>query len=153
MISALWLFYFHHLKAKILGVALYSMMKDAEELCDKLLKLDSSIRFVGIANQMGRLVATRYRQGIEPLLTSEEVSSNAIKATLRMKTREDYESNLGRTIYTFALYEKVKRASILLNDSHFALLMVSFDVTADHESIILSKILPIMKQHRLVAVA
>lgn len=122
------------------------MVMDAAELCNELLGLDSSIRFVGIANQMGRLVATKYRQGLQPLLTSEEVESNVIKATLRMKTREDYEPNLGRIIYTFALYEKVKRASILLNDSHFALLMASFDIIADHESIILKKMLPRIKQ-------
>jgi hypothetical protein len=42
-----------------------------------------------------------------------------------MKTREDYESKLGRTIYTYALYEKVKRASsIALDDDYYSLLMV-----------------------------
>jgi hypothetical protein len=67
-----------------------------------------------------------------------------------MKTREDYELKLGKTIYTFALYKKVKRASIALDSNDYSLLMVSFDTGADHESIILNKILPVMKQHNLV---
>jgi flagellar motor component MotA len=40
------------------------------------------------------------------LLTKDEIESNIIKAVLRMKTREDYEEKLGRTVDTFALYEK-----------------------------------------------
>lgn len=68
-----------------------------------------------------------------------------------MKTREDYEQKLGKTIYTFALYEKVKRASIALNKGDYSLLMVSFEVAADHESIILHKILPRLKEYNLIA--
>ena len=61
------------------------------------------------------------------------------KAVLRMKTREEYEQKLGKTIYTFALYEKVKRASIALDQEDYSLLMVSFEVAADHESIIFAQ--------------
>jgi hypothetical protein len=132
---------------------LYGMEIDADNLCTVLLKLDSSIRFVGIANKMGRPVAAKFRKGLRPLLNSEELKSYAMKATLRMKTSEDYQSRLGKIIYTYALYEKVKRASIPLDDGRFSLLMVAFDVTANHESIILKKILPRIKQHRLVAEA
>jgi hypothetical protein len=129
------------------------MAIDAEELCSELLKLDISIRFVGIANEMGRLVAAKFREGLQPLLTSEELQSSVIKAALRMKTREDYEPNLGRTLYTFTSYEKVKRVSISLDDSRLSLLMASFDITADHNSIILNKILPRIKQHQLISEA
>ena len=122
----------------------------AEELCNELLQLDGSIRFVGIANEMGSLIASRFRQGLRTLLQSSELQSSVMKAALRMKTREDYESNLGKVIYTFGLYEKVKRASIPLNNSQFSLLMVSFDVDADHERIILDKLLPKVKQHKLI---
>ncbi|MEP0825177.1 MAG: hypothetical protein HRF40_06805 [Nitrososphaera sp.] len=61
-----------------------------------------------------------------------------------MKTREDYESKLGRVMYTFAHYEKVKRATIPLSGHHpyLAVLAVSFEINADHENIILGKILP-----------
>ena len=120
-------------------------------ICNEILELDSSIRFVGIANKMGKLVAAEFNRGVEVLLTREEIEANAISAVLRMKTREDYEQKLGKTIYTFALYEKVKRASIALYQEDYSLLMVSFDVSADHESIILEKILPKIKQHNLIS--
>jgi len=67
-----------------------------------------------------------------------------------MKTREDYEQKLGRTIYTFSLYDKVKRASIPLNQENYSLLMISFNIEADHDSIILQKLLPRLRQYGLI---
>jgi hypothetical protein len=125
------------------------MATDAQGLCSEILKLDGSIRFVGVANKMGRLIASQFRSGLQPLLKKDELESYAIKAALRMKTREDYESSLGKTIYTFALYEKVKRASITMEDDRYSILMVSFDIQADHERIILDKILPRIRRSQL----
>ncbi len=126
-------------------------MHNEEKICDEILELDSSIRFAAIANKMGKLVAAKSNPRVQVLLTNDEIEANIIKAVLRMKTREDYEEKLGRTIYTFALYEKVKRASISLNKGDYSVLMVSFEVAADHESIILRKILPKIKEHNLIA--
>jgi hypothetical protein len=125
--------------------------EEEEELCGEIVELDVHIRFAGIANSMGKLLAAKFKPGVKALLTKEEIEDNIIKAVLRMKTREDYEKKLGKTIYTFALYDKVKRASIALERGSYSLLMVSFDVEADHESIILQKILPRLKEHNLIA--
>ena len=125
-------------------------MHEEEKICGEIVELDGSIRFAGIANNMGKLLAAKFRPGLQALLTKEEIEDNIIKAVLRMKTREDYEQKLGKTIYTFALYDKVKRASIALYEENYSLLMVSFDVAADHESIILHKILPRLKDYNLI---
>ena len=125
-------------------------MHEEEKICVEIVELDGSIRFAGIANNMGKVVAAKFKRGVQALLTKEEIEDNIIKAVLRMKTREDYEQKLGKTIYTFALYDKVKRASIALDRGNYSLLMVSFDVAADHESIILHKILPRLRQLNLV---
>ena len=125
-------------------------MHEEEKICGEIVELDGSIRFAGIANNMGKLLAAKFRPGLQALLTKEEIEDNIIKAVLRMKTREDYEQKLGKTIYTFALYDKVKRASIALYEENYSLLTVSFDVAADHESIILHKILPRLKDYNLI---
>jgi hypothetical protein len=121
----------------------------AKEVCNKVLQLDKSIRFVGIANNMGTLIAYKLRRGIVPMLNEEELQDSIMKTVLRMKTREDYESKLGDVIYTFALYKRVKRASIPLDHPDLAVLTVSFDMAADQDSIIMDKILPILKQGKL----
>ncbi len=125
-------------------------MRKEEKVCNEILQLDKSIRFAAIANKMGKIIAAKFNHGVTGLLTTEEIEANIIKAVLRMKTREDYEEKLGRTIYTFALYEKVKRASISLNKEDYSIVMVSFEVTADHEGIILQKILPKIKEYNLI---
>ena len=121
----------------------------AKEVCNQVLQLDKSIRFAGIANNMGTLIAYKSREGLVPLLNEEELQNSTMKTVLRMKTREDYEPKLGDVIYTFALYKRVKRASIPLDHPDWAVLTVSFDMAADQDSIIMDKILPILKQGKL----
>jgi hypothetical protein len=121
----------------------------AKQICNQVLELDKSIRFAGIANNMGTLIAYKLRKGLVPLLNEEEIQNSIMKTVLRMKTREDYESKLGEVIYTFALYKRVKRASIPLDHSDLAVLTMSFDMAADQESIVMDKILPVLKQGKL----
>jgi len=121
----------------------------AKEICNQVLQLDKSIRFAGIANNMGTLVAYKLRKGLVPLLNEEELQNSIMKTVLRMKTREDYESKLGDVIYTFALYKRIKRASIPLDHPDLAVLTVSFDMAANQDSIIMDKILPVLKQGKL----
>jgi hypothetical protein len=121
-----------------------------KDICRQILLADRTIRFAGIADKMGKIVASELREGVKPLLTAEEVEGSAIKSVLRMKTREDYEEKLGRAIYTFTLYENVKRASIPLRHDDYNLLIVSFDNYARHEEIILGKILPLLRRHKLI---
>src|ERR687892_2204237 len=118
----------------------------AKEICNQVLQLDKSIRFAGIANNMGTLIAYKLRKGIVPMLNEEELQNNIMKTVLRMKTREDYESKLGDVIYTFALYKRVKKASIPLDHPDLAVLTLSFDMAADQDTIIMDKILPVLKQ-------
>jgi hypothetical protein len=119
---------------------------DAKEICNQVLQLDKSIRFAGIANKLGTLIAYKLREELIPLLNEEEIQNSIMKTVLRMKTREDYESKLGDVIYTFALYKRVKRASIPLDHPDMAVLMLSFDLAADQDSIIMDKVLPALKQ-------
>jgi hypothetical protein len=128
-------------------------MQNANEhlssICDQVLHSDTSIRFVGIPNKMGKLAVSRYRDGLVPIITEHEIEILAIESVLRMNTRKEFESKFGRPIYSFTLYEKVKRATITLQDNNseeYPILMVSFDREADHDSIIMNKILPIIKE-------
>jgi hypothetical protein len=124
--------------------------KDLAAICDKTLSVDGSIRYAGIADKMGKVVAQQSRKNVTLMLSKEELEGSAIRSVLRMKTREDLESKLGRTVYTFTLYERVKRASIPLQNEEYVLFLVSFEKHADHEKIILSKILPLIKKHGLI---
>ena len=121
-------------------------VEDLQGLCKDILESDRSIRFVGISDKMGKLIASSYRAELVPLLTPTEIEMSAIESVLRMKTRKDFESKLGKPIYTFTLYQKIKRVTITLENKEYPILMASFDLEADHDNIIVNKILPLINE-------
>jgi hypothetical protein len=115
-----------------------------KDFCIQILDLDKTIRFAGIADTKGKIAAQSYREGMTPLLTKEESELSALQSIIRMGTRQTLEEKIGKTIYAFALYEKVKRATIPIYDNTDYILMVSFDKEAEHETIIINQILPFL---------
>jgi hypothetical protein len=128
-------------------------MNEDEQLLDslssKIIESDKAIRFVGISNKMGNQIISRYRGGLTPLLTPKEIEMYAMQTVLRMNTRKDFELKLGIPLYSFTLYQKVERVTITLDSKEYPILMASFDVEADHENIIVNKILPLINEERL----
>ena len=123
--------------------------EDLRRLCNQIQASDSSVRFVGIPNKMGRQIVSSHRHDLALLLTPQEIEMFAIESVLRMNTRKDFESKLGKPIYSFTLYEKVKRATITLESKEYPIVMVSFDIQTDHDYIIMDKILPIIRKEGL----
>jgi len=80
--------------------------------CDRVLQIAGKIRFVGIANHLGTLIASSYRHNLIPLLTREETSHYVLQSVLRSATREDFESKLGRQEYSIGKYRNVIRATV-----------------------------------------
>jgi hypothetical protein len=98
---------------------------------------------------MGNQVISKDRSGLTPLLTPTEVEMYAMQSVLRMNTRKDYESKLRKPIYSFTLYEKLKRVTVTLEDSECPILLTSFDIEANHENIIVNKLLPMINEEGL----
>jgi hypothetical protein len=123
--------------------------KRLDSLCSSIIESDNGIRFVGISNRMGNQIISRYRRGLTPLLTPKEIETYALQSVLRMNTRKDYESKLGKPIYSFTLYQKLKGVTVNLEDKEYPVLLASFDIEADHENIIVNKILPMINEEGL----
>ena len=119
-----------------------------KDFCRQILDVDESIRFAGVSDSGGKTIMKEYRKGVIPLLSKQEEESSLMQAAIRMAARKVFEPKMGKTIYAFALYEKVKRATIPLSND--LILMVSFDIEADHEPIILLKVIPLAKKHGLI---
>jgi hypothetical protein len=100
-----------------------------------------------VVDEFGDTMFSEYREGLTPLLTPPESELSAMQALLKMSIRRTMEERLGKTIYSFSKYEKVKRVTIPLRREgiYDAILMVSMDLEADHTSIIENKILPFIK--------
>jgi hypothetical protein len=81
---------------------------DLHGLCNRILESNRSIRFVGVPNKMGKQIVSSYRGGLVPLLTPWEIENLAMKSVLRMNTRKDFESKLGKPIYSYNISEDKK---------------------------------------------
>ena len=118
-------------------------------ICDQIQKVDRSVRYVGLANKMGKTIEDHYRKGLNLLLKENELDLSALESTFRMNLRCDMQYKLGRPIYSFTLYEKVKRVTIPLYNSDNQILMISFDIDGKNEYVILERILSLIKKVNL----
>jgi hypothetical protein len=66
------------------------------QICNEMLNLNKSIRFVGVVNNMSKLLVTLYREELVQLLTREETENYTMQAVLRAATREDFANKLGK---------------------------------------------------------
>ena len=115
-------------------------------VCERIQKVDRSIRYVGLANKMGTRIEDHYRNRLEPLLKENELALSALESALRMNLRCNMQHKLGKPLYSFTLYEKVKRVTIPLFDSNYQILMISFDIDGENEYVILEKVLSLLKK-------
>jgi hypothetical protein len=71
------------------------------------------------------------------------------KVRIEDEYKKDFESKLGKPIYSFTIYQKIKRVTITLENEEYPILMASFDIEADHENIIVNKMLPMINEEGL----
>src|SRR5919106_614801 len=128
-----------------------------QEICDKVISVNPAIRFAGIADEDGELLAFSERKGLIPLLTPEERAQYAITAATRQYTRLRWESHLGKINYASSHYAKLIRATIPITDDNNRLafvLLMSFDVgTANYHKIIIKRVIPLVKNYRRYLIA
>ncbi|MFZ0512003.1 MAG: hypothetical protein WAM14_10380 [Candidatus Nitrosopolaris sp.] len=113
----------------------------------EVLKLDKSIRWVGIANKYGILLNTEHREGLHPIMTDEENEEYAHLTVTRHKTRIKFEPVTGPLIYALGKYEKLNRATIHINANYY--LLIALDVEEKNfDNIITEKIIPLIRKEK-----
>ena len=122
-----------------------------QSFCKQLLNKDYFIRSVRIADNVGHLIAAAHRQGLVPLMTSEESSRTAAQAAIRVATRNTFKSKIGEIQYSISRYTNLVRATVPIKDGTNKirfLLLLTFDIDAEADSIILKKILPYVEDNK-----
>jgi hypothetical protein len=107
---------------------------DYGKLCKEILDLDPKIRFAGVCDDTGETKFGGQREGIKNLLSPEETKRSNLQALARWALRNSLSPKVGKGKYAMAEYEKVKRITIPLDNSH--LLLVTTEVNADHSRLI-----------------
>ena len=77
-----------------------------QETCEKLLK-EPEIRFAGVLDPMGNLIAGGFRSDVQPLKDEAERKKLFLEVVLRQRTREEFDYNLGPVEYAAARRKNV----------------------------------------------
>ncbi|MDN5847733.1 MAG: hypothetical protein L0H53_15825 [Candidatus Nitrosocosmicus sp.] len=118
------------------------------QICNEIINLNKSIRFVGVVNNMGKLLVTSYRENLIPFMTKEETENYGIQAVLRAATREDFAKKLGNLKHSIGTYDRLICATVpvLMKENPQTqtkyYLLLSFDIDACAKDIIENVLLP-----------
>jgi hypothetical protein len=107
---------------------------DFDKLCKDTLALDPMIRFAGVCDDSGEIKFGGQREGVTNLLSKEETKRSNLQAIARWALRSSLAPKVGKGRYAMAEYQKIKRITFPLEESH--LLLITTEVDADHNKII-----------------
>lgn len=117
------------------------MQYDLPFLCNRIFEVDEKIRFVGMIDQMGKLIVGEMKKGTPSLERDDGSIRLYLGYAINNILRRDFDNVFGKVIYTFSEREKIKLLTIPIEEN---LLLVSIDKLADHERLI-NKILNTVK--------
>lgn len=112
-----------------------------DSLSREILKISSSLRWIAISDSEGKILNITRREGLDPLMNSEENQEYTLNAIARHKSRVKFEDKLGKLVYSLGKYEKLVRIVTPINNKYYVLLTI--DVEEPHiDSIMREQIIP-----------
>ena len=113
---------------------------DYTKICNSILSIDPKIRFAGVINERGRLVAGGMRDNVEPLENEKDDETIFMELALRVKMRKEFDKQLGSVNFALASRERALAISVIINDD---ILYVVSEPDADY-GVLPKKILEII---------
>ncbi|MGH9992531.1 MAG: DUF6659 family protein [Nitrososphaera sp.] len=87
-----------------------------KEKCNAILLISPRIRYTGVMNRFGRMLAGGLRKGVTPMLKPEEARNEYFIEATRSMLRKNFDNSIGRTEYTLTANEKVWISTIPSED-------------------------------------
>ena len=105
---------------------------DYEKLCESAKKADSKIRFAGVINSKGRLIAGGMIPSKKRLGDRKRDEMLYMELALRVKMRREFDDDLGQVKFSMSFREKLIVMSFPMEDD---VLMVSMERKTQFENI------------------
>ena len=105
---------------------------DYDKLCESAKKADSKVRFAGIINSRGRLVAGGMVPSKKALEDEKNDEMLFMELALRVKMRSEFDSELGKVKFSLSLREKLIVMSFPIKND---VLLVSMEKKTQFEKI------------------
>lgn len=105
---------------------------DYVQICNSVMSLDPKIRFVGVINERGRLVAGGMKESIKSLEDERDDEMIFMELALRVKMRKEFDEQLGSVKFALALRERILAISVPIDSD---ILYAVFEPDADYGTI------------------
>ena len=105
---------------------------DYENLCALVQKIDSKVRFAGVINSKGRLVAGGMTPSKKQLGDRKRDEMLYMELALRVKMRREFDDDLGKVKFSMSFREKLIVMSFPMEND---VLMVSLEKKTQFENI------------------
>ncbi|MEK6957088.1 MAG: hypothetical protein AABW74_04200 [Thermoproteota archaeon] len=100
--------------------------KNYDEFCDKILRLDKKIRFVGIYD--APRVYGKMQEGLTAYLSPFETETSLNQALYRWKARLKFQQKIGAPVFALTKYEKVYRVTMIFEGEKILCFSTESDV-------------------------
>jgi len=105
----------------------YRIPLDYENFCSKILEAEPKIRFAAVYDSWAKRVAGGLRKGLDSKVSEHAENELVNLSVINWKARKDMSKVLGKTIYTLAEHENIKRFSFYLGEENMLLLSTEKD--------------------------
>jgi hypothetical protein len=130
-----------------------SMLEGSEQeghysrFCRRIISLDRSIAYAGLADKFGSLVTAAFRE--TPLAGDKDAEQYSMQSAVSALITEHFEDNAGKARYQVTFYEKKARAVVplVLAGRTYVLTMVG-DLDPDLATIMADKVMPFLSSRQ-----
>lgn len=101
---------------------------DFEQLCGKVFALNDGIRYAGVIDSTGALIAGGMRKGIDSILTENDEELFLTQTALRKSMRDRFDHAMGRARFAYVEREKLSVLTFYMDDK---ILLVTLEPNVD----------------------
>ncbi len=107
---------------------------DPKSLVDRILHSNKHIRFVAVCNMDGKIISSANNENVTNLLSQEETEKTLQRAVSSWKSRDELSDKTGEGEFVLAVYKKLKRVTMPIDDKHLA--YVTFNTEGGNDDVV-----------------
>lgn len=108
------------------------MHMDFAKLCEQVFALNDDIRYAGVIDDSGSLLAGGMREGINSIVTETDEELFLTQTALRKSMRERFDASMGRARFAYVEREKVSVLTFYLDDK---ILLLTLEPNLDSHTV------------------
>lgn len=116
-----------------MAILQFEKIEELDTKCNEILREDDKIRFVGVINNLGNLVAGGFKAGITQLVDDKKTKMLYMQMVLEISMRRDFDDTLGCVNYIAANRNNALMITIPFNQY---VVLVSAESIASVEKIV-----------------